>query len=317
MSWLSSALGAGGSSGPSNPVPLPDLSYLRNSRGLDFLKKPTGKNLLNTSQYDFLKSYSQNPYTTNLADKAKTFTSSYRAPRATSNLDFNQLLGVIGAPSSVDQVQSGIDSDRMKQILEGIDTDTTHSIGSLKSDFLDRGLSGPGMASDIEGSALAQAYSDANKNKTAARTDFASKELDRLKAKEEALQGAYGQKYQTAVGRDTQATDIASKGALNDTNLYANLLGEQGNLQSQDLDRQSKQILTMADLLKSGNESYATLNNSNAQLLAQLLNARDLGYAENQTGLYNAGANREQAGQTNGILDNILRNVQVSVSPKP
>jgi hypothetical protein len=315
MSWLSSAVGLGGSSGPSNPVPLPDLSYLRKSNNLNFLRQPTAQNLLNPGQYSFLKGGATNPYSNDLTDNAPSFADTYRAPRARSGLDFNQLLGAIDAPSSVDEVQSGVDSDRMKQLLAGIDTDTTNSVGSLKSDYLDRGLGGPGMISDIEANALAQARTGGDKAKAAARSDFATKELDRLKARETAQQAAYGKKYDTSVARDTQATDIASKGALQDSSIYGQLLGEQGNLASEDLNRGNQRTLSLADILKSNNQTYSTLNNSNSQLLAQLLNARDLGYATDQADLFNAGANRQAAGTRNGILDNILRNVQVNVSP--
>ena len=159
MSWLSSIFHgtpAGQIPGTKNPFAPPDLSFLKNKIDLTSGFKPIKNN-------DAL---------------------------------FNDLIGNINAPSSVDQVQSQVDSDRMKQLLEGIGIDEKNVVGGTKSDFLDRGLGGPGQISDIEANALAQNRYDANRLRSGARTEFANSELGRLKAREEAARGAYGARYE-------------------------------------------------------------------------------------------------------------------------
>jgi hypothetical protein len=78
------------------------------------------------------------------------------------------------------------DTDYMKLLLGDIDTDTANTVGGLKSDFLDRGLGGPGQISDIEANALSGARENALKEKNRTRLDFTRENLDR----ESAAQGA-------------------------------------------------------------------------------------------------------------------------------
>ncbi len=270
--------GNGASAGTPNPYGPVDLSFLNDTSKLDFLKDPNTFKV-DPSKYSFLT----NP--------SSTFASTYKGPNyGRSDSIYNDLLGVVNAPSSVDQVRSGIDSETMKNLLSGIDQDTAKSVGSLKSDFLDRGLSGPGMASDIEGNALAEAYGLGDKNKSTARLDYAGKELDRLKAAEDARRAAATARYETAGAQDTQENQTRAAGA------QADVAGRQAR------------DLSYADILKGGSD-----NSSQAlQLLAQLINQRDLGKAGQATSLFNAGQQNQAATKTPSYLDSILRNIQVS-----
>lgn len=128
------------------------------------------------------------------------------APNDTSASDkyFDELMANISAPSSVDEVQRGVESDLMKQLLADIDRDTEGEMANLKLDFLDRGLGGPGQMSDIEGIALAQAGAEGGRKKASARSNYALAELGRIKAREEAARQALGGRYQAGLTRESQ-----------------------------------------------------------------------------------------------------------------
>lgn len=287
--------------GPANPYGKPDLAFLNDTSKLDYLK--------DTKPYDFLKDSSSYDYLKKpvTAAPVSTFASNYKAPsRAGGNLAFNDLVNNINAPSSVDEVQRGLDTDTLNQLLSGIDTDTRNAVGSTKSDFADRGLSGPGVASDIEGSALAQNYADALKTKTAARTDFAGKELERQKAKELALRDAYKGRFDTSTAADTQDASITGAGAMADANAY--------NTSNQNAaTRTGQNQLAYADLLKSGNQAYADKVGGNNDLWAQLINARDLGAAGINSSNYNAGVDAENKYKQPSIFDRLLNSISIGI----
>lgn len=225
-------LGFGATPGVQNPFGVPDLSFLKDNKQFDFLK--------------------------NLGSQYK--------PVGTNDTMFNELIGKINAPSSVDQVQKSIDSQSMQELLDNINTDERNTVGSTKSDFLDRGLGGPGQVSDIEANAIAQNRADANKNRTGARLSYANSELERLKNKENQVVGAYGDRY-----------DTTNKNLTTDAN-------------------------TFNDLLKTGNLGYADTVKDRQSLIAKLM-----------TDLYTGGAKNQIDTAQPGYLDNILRNVKLSV----
>lgn len=226
---LSNILGSGGSSGPANPYGAPNLDFLKDMSLFDYLKKP-------------------------IADKAN--------PLGPTDQYFQDYLGAIEAPSSTDAVRSEVEGDLMRQLLEGIDTDTKGDVGSLKLDFADRGLAGPGQISEMEATGLAQTYGDASKRKAGVRSQYALSELDRLTKREDAKRGAYQTRY--GMGSD----------------LYSQLLD---------------------------------LENARELGYADILNARDTTRATGQAGLYNAAADRQQAGKKNPIWEDILRGTRLSL----
>lgn len=292
--------------GPANPFNPADPSSLFNTSRLDFLKN----NKSNADQYDFLKNTRDaNPFLNSLVSSGTTFADNYQAPTRTSTSAFTDYLSSINAPSSVDQVQRGVDSDLMNQLLEGIGTDTRNTVGSLKSDFADRGLSGPGMISDIEANALAQAYSGADKNRASVRGEFATKELERMKAQELAKQAALGQRYGTEAGFDTQNASIAAQGALSDSSQLNNLLSQQSQLAESGKSRELQQKLGYAGLLQGEDQQTADANN----LFAQLLNARDLGAYNVSSQNFNSAADRELAGRKPSLFDQLLNKVNFNI----
>lgn len=166
---------------------------------LEFIDKPTRTNplpirYLPTEQQD----WATNPALLSfLGDQVPVDTSR-------ADADFDALIGNINAPSSVDQVQSEIESDLMKQLLETIDRDTAGEAANLKLDFLDRGLGGPGQISDIEAIGLAQVGAEGGRKKASARSNYALAELGRVKAREEAAREAFSTRYKAGVNREQQ-----------------------------------------------------------------------------------------------------------------
>lgn len=311
---------SGKSSGPANPYSAPNLKFLQDTSKLDFLKDPSRYNYLkDPSEYQFLLNNTPtNQYAANLPNNLSTFSNTYTDPGDNTDAYFSDLLGSIGqGPTSTDQVYNELDSDLMSQILQGIDVDTKKSVGSLKSDFADRGLSGPGMISDIEATGLAQAYGDADTRRASTRTDFATKQLDRIRQREAeqnaAKQAAYQARFGAGVQQGAQARDIASRGAMTDVAAKNEALQNQAALEEQALGRKQQRELSYADLLRAGEQAYAQTSGSDADLWANLLNARDLGMAGQSTTLFNAGADRKLAGTTPSILESILRNVNIGI----
>lgn len=93
-------------------------------------------------------------------------------------------------------------SGQLSETLGGIDRDTNQSVGSLKMDFADRGLSGPGVGSDIEFNELSRARAYGDRNKTTARNAAAT-----------TLSSAYGDKYAADSGTDRLIAQLLQGGA--------------------------------------------------------------------------------------------------------
>jgi hypothetical protein len=146
-----------GADGPPNPFGIPNLDFLKDTNKFDYLRKPVKG----------------------------------------GEAAFQDYLGAIDAPSSVDAVRSDVEGERLQSLLKGIDEDTARAAANVKLDAEERGLGGPGMASDIEFSGLGTAESGGVKAKTDARLAAMMAELDRVKAKEDARRGAYETRYNT------------------------------------------------------------------------------------------------------------------------
>jgi hypothetical protein len=274
-----------GKKGPGNAYLPPDLSFLKDTSGFDYLRDP--------SKYDFLKNGgTTNPFADGLPSAGKRFTDYYTEPEDPSDAMFDDLLGQIRAPSAVDEVTRGMEGDLMAELLAGVDRDTESSVGSLKMDFADRGLSGPGMLSDIEAVGLGQARAEGGRNRGKIRSEFALKDLERLKEREEAERAAYGKRYEVGAARGSQGRDIAARGASADASMFNELLRLQAQLGEGKAGRDLQAATSYADILR-GNDA----------LFAELLNARDISRGTGQAGLYNAGADRNIAGRKTGVLD--------------
>ena len=154
----------------------PDLSFLKDTSGFKYLLDP-----------------SQEGY---FSGDAETL--------------FNDYLKSVTSPESY-----GAENDYLKQLYEDIDLQTNQALGGAKSDYLDRGLGGPGQMSDIESIGLAQVRGEGQKLKKNAATQLA---LDRAKR----LSDAYSTRYGAGVSADTQVRGINDSRSQ----LYANLLNQ-------------------------------------------------------------------------------------------
>lgn len=181
---------------------------------------------------------------------------------------FQDLIGRIGAPSSVDEISKGLENEQVKQLLDEIDRTTKGTVATTKLDALDRGVGGPGQYGDIEANALAQVRTGGDRTKAGVRLSAYQSELARQKAREEAVNSAYGTRYQVGA-----ASDVQNK------NLIAQLLGQEyqggvtqreGVLTRAASEKQNyfNQILDYA--MKSG-----TLSQQDAQFYAQLISGEN------------------------------------------
>ena len=160
-----------------------------------------------------------------LPSKGYKFSDLYKPQGSTADNYFKDYLGAINAPSSVDAVRSSLENELLQQTYQDIDQSTNQDVARLKSDFLDRGLGGPGQISDIEGNALAQSYGAGTKAKTGARLNLSLAELERQKGRELAQTEAYGKRYDVGAREAEQGRTIAAGGATTDTQMLNELLG--------------------------------------------------------------------------------------------
>ena len=192
--------------------------------------------LNDTSKFDFLKTGPE------LTDKATLASSLYKPGAGKAEGAFGEWMNKLGAPSSVDQVRSEIDGQKMQALLEQIDQDSKTSAGQVRTAALDSGWGGAGMGSDIESVGLGRVAGDAMKAKEEARLGYATSELDRQAAKEKALAEAMGLRYTTTAAGDTQDKSIAASLASSDANSLNSLLSTESTLKN-------ARDLSLADIL--------------------------------------------------------------------
>jgi hypothetical protein len=193
------SLAPGWSMDPNDPtkafklgVPPPDMN-----QGFDF------QSLLN----QFL---SQGPATSTAPKPSMNLTGGVMPFGGNSDKLFEEYLKSVGAPSSVDEVQRGLETEALKQTEQGVDRDVAQSLAATRLDALDRGIGGPGQYGDIEANALAQVRAGGDRTKAAARNAMSQAELTRQKAREEAKTTALGERYKAGVTTDAQARAIAA-----------------------------------------------------------------------------------------------------------
>lgn len=319
----SDLLGFGGKSGPTNPYGAPNLAYLNDTSKLDYLKDPSMyKSLLDTSKYDFLKTPSAAAPSAAGLDaipgQLKTFANTYKAPGyGKSDSLYQSLIDSTSGPSSVDAVRNQLNTEQLDQLMKGLNIDTKNTVGSLKSDFADRGLGGPGMLSDIEANALTQAYGDSNRTAAEARTKLGQSQLDLLKNRETQNIAARTAAAGAAGGQDTVANQIAASGAQGDVNNFDNSLLEtaKAKIAAEDAaaGRTNQNALTYAGLLESGTKGYTDALQGGNDLFAQLLNQRDLGAAGINSTNYNTGVGQQYQYTKPGILETLLGNTKINL----
>lgn len=215
--------GSGGK--PTNPYVAPNV---------DFLRDPAPK-----GDYQFL---------------TKGFRgqdSFYQPPTERSGGAFQSYIGAINAPSSVDQVRSGMNTEQMNLLLDQIGRDTTQKYGSELSKRFGMGdfAAGIGPTSDIAGNSLAQVAAEGARTAAGARLNYGLADLERLGAREADARGAYGQQYEAAVGADTQMRELSARAAAGDQAAYNQLLTLRAQGVQTDADREAARRAELARVL--------------------------------------------------------------------
>lgn len=161
---------------------------------------------------------------------------------------FSDLIGSIGSLEGVDTLRGELDSDLLNTLLEDIQRDTEEAFASEKLDQFDRGLIGAGgVSSDISERALSDVRNKGLRTKAAARTEFAGRELDRLREREKFKRDAINSAF-------TRRFDVGSQ---SDANLLSQLLGIDATRELTFADIANERDLTLANALASifANES--------------------------------------------------------------
>ena len=192
---------------------------------------------------------------------------------AAGDKSFEDLIGRIGAPSSVDQAQKALDTAGVEQLMAEIDRNTRGSLASTKLDALDRGFGGSRGYGDIEANALAQVRTGADRTKASAQLGAYQAELARQKAREDAVNAAYGKRYELK-----SATDIQ------DRSVIGTLLGQQysaGMTQREGaLDRASREGQNYLNTILSYALKTGELSQEDAQFYAGLISKENIAAAD-------------------------------------
>jgi hypothetical protein len=164
-----------------------------NAPNIDFLRDPT-----TPVDYSGLK----NPVSSDFGAPAKSY--------------FNSYIGAINAPSSVDAVRSGMNTEQMNNLISGVQRDTKQKFGSELSDYFGRGLIEPGVgaSSDIASNGLAQTAAEGARTAADVRLQYGLSDLERQAQREAEARNAYGMQYQYAIGADTQARGLTNQDLL-------------------------------------------------------------------------------------------------------
>ena len=238
--------GLGSQGKPYDYYQQPDIDFLRQpapSVGTDYLKQFKGYG-------DFYKG----------PTGFKGYNDFYRAPTEGREAAFQSYIEAINAPSSVDEVRSGMNKEQLDLLIGDIERDTRGKFGQGLIESFGRGLFDPstGADSDIARVTQGQIAASGGRSAAQARLGYSLADLDRLAAREAEQRQAYGQRYSTESARDTQMRDIASRAAQGDQAAY---------FQMQEIASRAAQGDQAAymDLMKLG----ATGEQTNAQLEAE------------------------------------------------
>lgn len=229
------------------------------------------------------------PYS--MTAKPGSFYDFYKPPTSTAGDYFDKYVGSINAPSSVDAVRGEVEGDRYQQTLRDIARGTDMALGRGVKGYMERGIAGDGNDSDITRVGLAQIAGQGQEAAARAGLDYRMADLQRLAERESALRAAYGEQYRAGVQTDSQMRDLAARAASGD--MQAKQAYDFENMRREDAQRQ---------LLAQTGEGEASRrlnqNTSYYQLLADL---------------FTGGETRKQAGEKPSYLDDLLRNVNVSL----
>jgi hypothetical protein len=133
-----------------------------------------------------------------------------RAPRTESQNRFDQWIGNINAPSSVDAVRDELSNERLNSTVDSIYRDTRDKFGKDLMASFGRGIFDPstGADSDIARNSMAQIAASGARTAADARTTMGLGEIERLAGREKDARDAYGSFYGTE-----SAADLSREGA--------------------------------------------------------------------------------------------------------
>ncbi len=202
---------------------------------------------------------------------------------------FQDYLGAIKAPSSVDAVRTELGRDALESTIGQIEQDTKERFGKDLSSYFGRGLIDPGRGagSDIASVGLAQVAASGAQTAADARTRLALGDIERLGAREEAERGAFGDYFKSAMSTDQQTRELTARAAAGDRDAYMQLV-------SQGADITGRDRLAYAEGMRTDADREAARRIALAQVLSG-----------------NAGAAADasrRTGQTSGLLDNVSFN---------
>ena len=325
-------LGAGGrpeQAGPANPFAPPDLDKLLSNKNLfgeggqfAFLNQTPG---VNTALAGFQPGVNTalDAQIPGLTGRGATFADMFQETESQLDPLFQDLLGSINAPSSIEEVQRQIEEGQLEQVLDAIGREGEQELAATRGELAERGLSGPGQMSDIEANALAQIRTGTGRTKAGARTDISRAQIERLRDREKAKRDAFGRRFDIGAQREAQLLGLSGQGALTDVSNLNQLLGLefQGGLQ-RDIARSGVEesgldrSLQLA-LAQSGVQESGLARDLQRQLAkAGILQERDITKAKTLADLFTGGASREIAGRKPrepGFLENLLGNLNVNV----
>lgn len=189
------------------------------------------KKKYNPPNLDFLRTanYDVNPY--EILNRSREFRGSLSEG---NDPYFRDYLGSISAPSSVEEVQRGVEGQRLQDTLGDIERTTKGRFGEEFVNQYLRGLAGGGAGSDIAGNALAQVGAQGGRAASEAYTNYALSDLQRQAAQEQAMRDAFLRRYGIETGTGQYATGLASdfltgnatRRLNRDTNLASLLSGQ-------------------------------------------------------------------------------------------
>lgn len=127
-----------------------------------------------------------------------------RAPRTGSQNRFDQWIGNINAPSSVDAVRGELNNERLNSTVDGIYRDTRDKFGKDLMASFGKGIFDPstGADSDIARNSMAQIAASGARTAADARTTMGLGEIERLAGREKSANDAFGAFYGTESDAD-------------------------------------------------------------------------------------------------------------------
>lgn len=190
-------------------------NLLKSAGNLLFGSNPSGKNPYVSPNLDFLKQPAATTDYSFLTNPDATKDPGLN----TSTAAYQNYIGQLQAPSSVDQVQKDVNNQQLQNTLSDITRTTNQNLGTNLINSFSRGLYDPasGADSDITRIGLAQTAAAGGQQAANAYTTLADQNLTLEKQREQALTTALGQGYNNAFTADQNNTALYASGMSGNT----------------------------------------------------------------------------------------------------